>query len=113
MSLLYDETAGVTISEYVTMEQTPDQTQVISTSLDGSVYIQNIGEPQLYLSGDVYVDRPGKANIETAWTSGNLLRAELKHGTYYGRIAKKPNIGNRLPHDMFKATVTLAEEAAP
>jgi fermentation-respiration switch protein FrsA (DUF1100 family) len=111
MSFLYDETAGVTISEYVTMEQTPDQVQVISTSLDGSVYIQNIGEPQLYLSGDVYVDRAGKANIETAWEEGNLLRADLKHGTYYGRITKL-SIGNRLPHDMFKATVTLAEEAA-
>lgn len=112
MSLLHDETAGVDISEYVTMEQAPDQTQVISTSLDGSVYIQNIGEPQLYLSGAVYVDRAGKANIETAWNEGNLLRADLKHGTYYGRITKL-SIGNRLAHDMFKATVTLAEEAAP
>lgn len=112
MSLLHDETAGVDISEYVTMEQAPDQTQVISTSLDGSVYIQNIGEPQLYLSGAVYVDRAGKADIETAWDEGNLIRADLKHGTYYGRITKL-SMGNRLPHDMFKATVTLAREAAP
>ena len=110
MSLLYNETAGVTISEYVTMEPDTDQTQVANSSLDGSFYIQNIGEPRPYLSGDVYVDRAGKTLLLTAWASGNLLRAELKHGTYYGRISTKPKLGNRLPHDWFKATVTIAEE---
>jgi len=112
MSLLHDETAGVDISEYVTMERSPKQTQIKATSLDGSVYIQNIGEPEIDFVGDIYVDRNGKDAIEAAYTDGDLVRAELKHGTHYGRIVDL-KMGNRLPHDWFKATVTLAEEAAP
>ena len=109
MSLLYDATIGYAISRYVTMERVPKQIQVKTTSLDGTVYVQNIGEPEYDLSGDVYVDRDGKTALETAYTDGNLVRAELKHGTYYGRIIDI-KMGNRLPGDMFRAAVTMAEE---
>lgn len=109
MSLLYDETVGGTISTYVTMERVPKQIQVKTTSLDGSVYIQNIGEPEIDFTGDVYVDRNGKDAIEAAYTGGNLVRADLKHGTHYGRIVDM-KMGNRMAHDWFKCTVTIAEE---
>ncbi len=66
MSLLYDATIGYAISRYVTMERAPKQIQVKTTSLDGTVYIQNIGEPGYDLSGDVYVDRNGnKVDYQT------------------------------------------------
>lgn len=110
MAKLYDETAGVEISRYVQVEESPDVNQIISTALDGSVHIQIVGEPAVSYTGTVYVTRAGKAALQSAYAAGNLLRVELKRGTYYGRLtACKP--GNRMAGDTFAVSITLAKEA--
>ena len=60
MSRLYDMTSTVSISTYVQFEIEEETQQIISTSLDGTVYIQNVGSPQKNYVGSVYVTRDEK-----------------------------------------------------
>ena len=109
MSLLYDVTTSEVISRLAQMEETVKVTQIKTASLDGTIYIQNIGTPETDLTGDIYVDRDGKAALQSAYSNGDTMRVTLKHGTYYGRIIDI-KMSNRLPGDMFRAAVTIAEE---
>ena len=109
MSLLFDETTGTNISKFIQLEVDIGVTQIISKSLDGTTYIQNIGRPDTAYNGTVYVDRLGKSLLEAAQTGCNLLRAEVKHGTYYGRITDL-KFSKRMAGDYFQASFTLAKE---
>lgn len=111
MSLFYDATAGAAISRFVQLE--PDQTlnQVISQSLDGTTYIQTIGEPQPILSGTVYVDRSGRNLLLAAQANGNLCRVEQKYGVFYGRIISL-SFGPWLAGNNFAASIKIEKEAS-
>lgn len=109
MALLYDETANVAISKYAQFENDDSINEIVSRAIDGTRYIQIIGSAATDYDGTVYVDRAGKALLETAYTNGNLLRVEVKRGIYRGRIIKL-KFGPRQARDTFQATVTLAKE---
>lgn len=111
MALLYDETAGVSISEYVQFEIDEGVNEIVSEALDGTRYIQIVGDAITDYDGTVYVDRSGKQLLEAAYAAGNLLRAEVKHGTYHGRIIGL-KFSDRQASDTFKASVTLAKEVS-
>ena len=110
MAQLYDTQAGVLISRFVQFETDQEVNQIINTSLDGTVFIQSIGAAQKSLIGKVYVTRAQKSLLEAAQENGNLLRADIKHGVYHGRITAL-KFGNRMAGDYFEAGVTLAREA--
>jgi hypothetical protein len=112
MSELYDVTTSEVISRLAQMEETVKVTQIKTAALDGTIYIQNIGTPETDLTGDIYVDRDGKAALQSAYSDGDTMRVTLKHGTYYGRIIGC-TFGARMAGDYFKATLTLTKEAAP
>ena len=109
MSLLYDETTSAAISYHLSLESSSNVTQIKSVSLDGTVYLQTIGSPQTDYTGKVYVDREGKALLEAAYANGDLLRAEVKHGTYHGRLTDI-KFSDRNAGDTFETTITLAKE---
>ena len=109
MSMLYDVTTGTCVSRYVRFETEQEVNQIISKSLDGTVYIQTVGEPQKSHIGSVFVTREEKALLLSAHAAGDLMRIDVRHGTYYGRITAL-KLGERLPCDYFEATVTLAHE---
>ena len=112
MSMLYDVTTGTCVSRYVRFETEQELSQIVSKSLDGTVYIQTVGEAQKCHSGSVFVTRAEKSLLSAAHASGDLMRIEVRHGTYYGRIISL-KIGERLPCDYFEATITLADEVIP
>lgn len=111
MSELYDVTANRIISPYVQVEAEDDVTQIVSKSLDGTVYLQIIGSAAVSYQGTVYVDRAGKAALQAARAGGHLLRSTVGHGVYYGRLTAL-KFGPRQAGDTFVATVTLAKETA-
>ncbi len=112
MSMLYDVTTSTCVSRYVRFETEQEVSQIVSKSLDGTVYIQTVGEPQKSHTGSVFVTRVEKALLLAAHAAGDLMRINVRHGTYYGRIISL-KIGERLPCDYFEATITLADEVIP
>lgn len=111
MARLYDENAAVEITKFVTLEETVEDTQIENTALDGTYYLQTIGVPVVYYEIVAYVTRVGKMALQTAKSSGNVLTATIDRGAFSGRIAAKGlRFGDRLPHDYFKAEITLAKE---
>lgn len=111
MSLLYDETTSAAISYHLSLESSSNITQIKTVSLDGTVYLQTIGSPQTDYTGKVYVDRTGKALLEAAYANGDFLRAEVKHGTYRGRLTDL-KFSDRMAGDRFTADFTLAKEVS-
>ena len=109
MSLLYDETTSTIISCHVSGEVSQDVTQIKSQSLDGTVYLQTLGDPETDIIGSAYVNRTGKAALEAARAGCDLLRVELKHGTYRGRLTDL-KFSDRMAGDRFTADFTLAKE---
>jgi len=109
MSVLYDVTTGTCISRYVRFETEQEVSQIVSESLDGTVYIQAVGEPHKNYTGSVFVTRAQKNLLLAAHAAGDLMRIEVRHGTYYGRITAL-KFSERLPCDYFEASVTLADE---
>ena len=61
------------------------------------------------ISGTAYVNRAGKAALETARAGCDLLRVELKHGAYRGRLTEL-KFSDRMAGDRFTADFTLAKE---
>ena len=111
MARLYDENAAVEITTFITLEETAEDTQIESTGLDGTYYLQTIGNPIVYYEIVAYVTRAGKMALQSAKSNGSLLTATIERGTYHGRIAAKGlKFGDRLPQDYFKAEITLAKE---
>ena len=109
MIRLYYMTATVCITTFVQFEIEEETQQIISTSLDGTVYIQNVGSPQKNYVGRVYVNRDEKTLLMSAFSHGNIVRIDVKHGTYYGRIIEL-SFGERLPGDYFEAKLKVANE---
>ena len=111
MALLHDNTTQTVITQYISLEETIEDTQIENASLDGTYYLQSVGVPVVYYEIVAYVTRAGKAALQNAKSNGNLLTATIDRGTYSGRItAKGLKCGNRLPRDYFKAEITLAKE---
>ena len=60
MTMLYDVTSSTCLSKYVRFETEQEVSQIVSKSLDGTVYIQIVGEPQKNYNGSVFVTRAEK-----------------------------------------------------
>ncbi len=112
MSEMRNYTAGQFITEFVQLEIQSEPTQVISHALDGTTYIQNIGDPIKTMPGTAYVTREQRALLDAANANGDVIKVTLSRGDFYGRlIALK--YGDRMPQNYFKATFTLSKEAIP
>ena len=86
MTGLTDATTGTFITEFVTHIAQPETVKVVSRALDGTTYMQIIGDQSRNISAMVYVDEAGKRLLEAADASGNLLCFESFGVTDYGRM---------------------------
>ena len=112
MSQLYDYTESIEITEFVSLEIDQRINVVENTALDGSYYQQIIGLPAVFYNVTAFVDRTGRAALQTVEASGNLLRITVKRGTYYGRITMGAlKFSDRMGSGWYKATLKLAKEA--
>lgn len=111
MALMKNEDTNTRISMFVSMEAEQEVIRTSQQLLTGAVYIQRIGNPTVSYSAAVYVDRSGKALLQAAEDTAALLKIEVKHGVYYGRITAL-KFSDRMAGDWFKAEVSLAKEAS-
>ena len=109
MALLKNMDSGEHITRHVSLQSSQEVIREVQTLLSGEQYIQRIGDPAVSYDVTAYVNRAGKALLESADDTAALLEVTVRHGVYYGRITKL-KINDRLPGDWFEATVTLCKE---
>lgn len=93
MAEIYDMTASVSITNAVeSCELNQEVRQIVNYARNGTVYLQNLGNPKKYYNVICHATRSQVVLLETAWASGNMLRVNLLNeaGTAdrvcYGRI---------------------------
>jgi len=79
MAYIKNETTGICISHFVSLEVKQEVIRTTQQLLDGSVYIQRIGEPTVSYTASAYVDRVGKAQLMDAEDTTALLEVSVKH----------------------------------
>ena len=109
MALLKNEDTGNEITRFVSLQKSQELIRTEQTLLSGEVYIQRIGEPVIYYSVTAYVNRTGKELLMAAEDTAALIKVDVSHGTYYGRITDL-KFSSRMAGDWFKADITLARE---
>lgn len=109
MAQLKNAVTGTEISRYVSIEKKQLLQRVVNRTTDGNYHIQIIGAPAINYNAVVYVDRTGLRLLAEAEYSADVLSAEVKHGSYYGRIIAMET-GERLAGDRFEVLLTLAGE---
>lgn len=93
MAELYDMTASVSITNAVeSCELNQEVRQIVNYARNGTVYLQNLGNPKKSYNVICHATRSQVVLLETAWASGNMLRVNLLNeaGTAdrvcYGRV---------------------------
>lgn len=87
MAELYDISASQLITNIVeSCEPESELNQIVNYNRNGEVYIQIIGNPKVVYDVVCYIPRSMVSTLETGWSSGNIYRITMSHGTYNGRI---------------------------
>lgn len=110
MSSLVNESTGQHLTSFVSFEEKQEVIRIVQTLLDGSEYIQRIGEPTKTYFIVAYVGLTGKKRLQNAEDTASLLKVSVKQGIYFGRI-KDLSFSERLAGDWYKAELLLAKEA--
>ena len=110
ISLLRDVDRNIDISSYVTWVQNSTPTMITNTALDGTTYIQLVGDPIVEYKITAYLSRSQRNELDASAANGNLMSCVTSRGTARGRINGKISYGDRLAGDYFKADFTLAKE---
>jgi len=109
MSLLKNIDTNTDISYFVSLNVNQEVIRTTQKLLSGEVYIQRIGKPIVSYTVSAFVTRIGKELLMAAEDTAALMKVEVKHGTYYGRITEL-KFSERLAGDWFNATMTLVKE---
>lgn len=110
MAELYNYNKGTVITNVVTTcLDSQEVNRITNKALDGSTYLQIIGQPSKTISVVCAVQWSGREALMEAEREGDLLRVTMSYGTYYGRIVDC-QIGSKLPQDWFQAQLSLLEE---
>ena len=110
-SLLRDVSRNVDLSGFATWVRTSTPTMITNTALDGTTYVQMVGEPKVEYAVTAYVTRAQRDALDTSVQNCSLLSCETSKGIVYGRITAQIKYGERLAGDYFKADLTLSEES--
>lgn len=104
--IMYD---GLTeISTMFIFEQEQSVNKVENVALDGTYYLQIIGDPAVTYNITAWVTLAGKTALQTAEALGNTISATNSSGTYRGRITSLQF--EWVGMDYYKATIVLAKE---
>ena len=109
-SLLRDTTRNIDLSGYASWLRTSTPTMITNTALDGTTYIQLVGDPKVEYEVTAYVSREQRNELDASAQNCSLLSCQTSKGTIYGRITEKIKYGDRLAGDYYKAELTLTEE---
>lgn len=108
--ILRNQTTGEKITEFCWTNTTSDVTQVLTKALDGTVYIQVIGEPSKTIVAECVITTSAKPKLESAHARADLMSVTDEDGHLtYGRITAL-SFQNKVRGNKQRCTVTLAEE---
>ena len=107
MATLIAAESGALITRFVTLRSSQEVLLTVQTTLDGTEYLTRFGAPVVTYELEVYVNETGKALLEAAADSLELLSVTVRRGTYTGRIK---SIGSFEPqvHGWYKNTLLLS-----
>lgn len=109
MAMLKNLIRGEEITPYVSMVERSTPRQVVATALDGTTYLQSVGQAQTSYQLTAYVQPEGREALDGAWWACDLLEVSVKQGVFRGRITAL-NYGSRMAQDWYQANLTLAKE---
>lgn len=84
---IFNEITGVEITPYVAKTiRTPSLNQIINTSLNGLVHIQNIGKVTYQTNVEFIIHKSNDYKLIEAWHKGDLLKVIDDDNIFYGYI---------------------------
>jgi hypothetical protein len=107
---LRDETTGTRLATNVQGETIFEPTMITNTALDGTTYIQIIGDPIITYEIRSYLTRSARNLLENAKSNGDLIAATLAQGTVRGRVLKT-EYSDRMAMGQYLVNITLVKEA--
>lgn len=109
MADLYNETKSTSITGLVSLHDVQGLNRVENTALDGTYYMQIIGDPRVTYELTAYLKSSTiKTALLDAEADGDLLSVEVARGTFYGRIVSCKV--DKIKSELYKATIVLAKE---
>ena len=106
--LLNNDTSEL-ITGFINLESKQELTRITQKTLDGRHYIQRIGSPAIIYTVIAYVTPQGKTKLMQAEDTGELLKATVNSGIYFGRIIDLSDF-EKLTSGYYKVTISLAKE---
>lgn len=107
--ILRNQTTGEKITEFCWTQTTPNVNQVVTTAMDGTVYIQVIGRPSKTIVAECVITTEAKAKLESAHASAALMSIADDSRMTYGRITAL-SFQRKVRGNMQRCTVTMMEE---
>lgn len=105
---------SVAIAQVLTFLPSLDQTKVVSKALDGTVYIQTIGDPIKHAAVTILATREEMAPVNQAEADGAVLSAVYRETRYAGYIEAAPEWQPVIPGEWYTADIKflIQEETA-
>ena len=105
---------SVEIAQILTFVPGIDQEKVVSKALNGSIYIQTIGDGVKYASASILANREEMDSVNWAEADGAAVSAVYRGKRYLGYIEESPEWSAIIPGEWYRANIKILieEEAA-
>ena len=100
------------ISQVLTFLPNVEQAKVVSKALDGSIYIQTIGEGTLFSEVEILSTREEMTVVNELAASASLIAVTYRDFTYYGYINEDVSWDAIVPGEWYKGSFKLLIEAS-
>lgn len=101
---------GTVLGQVLNFTTSLDQTKITSKALDGTVYIQTVGNPTHVATISVFSSYEERELLNAAEASGACVKVVYRDKTYYGYIESKPQWQTIYPGKWYTATIALLIE---
>lgn len=98
---------SVALAQVLTFKTGVDQTKIVSKALDGSIYIQTIGDGIRYATVSIIATREEKDLVEAAEADGALVSCVYRDVQYLGYIEDQLDWDDIQPGYWYGATIRL------
>lgn len=101
---------GTVLGQVLSFATNLDQTKITSKALDGTVYIQTVGEPTYHAAISVFSSYEERELLNAAEASGAYVQVVYRDKKYYGYIESKPQWQTTYPGKWYNTAITLLIE---
>lgn len=109
LMIFKDENYGETISYLGHYEHDQELNKIVSHALDGSTYIQTVGEPSGKIAATIIYDAENETLLKRAEANTSLVSLKTRDKTIYGRIINM-ELSHKWANGKYSANLIIAEE---